>query len=133
MKTKKLDHQIKEKNDVPYSSSFANSAIATTDDKIRIFNNGLLNIPQNELKKIIHKWEAKELKVSYDPDYAPFSKNINGEAVGMFVDIWKLWGEKNGYRIRRFRVVRINTFSSWSFCLFGICYNRCSFYKQYWI
>jgi signal transduction histidine kinase len=44
---------------------------------------------------------AKEpdFKISYDPDYAPFSYNKNGHEAGLYVDIWKLWARYNNYTI----------------------------------
>ncbi len=41
----------------------------------------------------------KEFKVSYNPSYAPFSYSLDDEAYGLFIDIWKIWGEKNKYNI----------------------------------
>ena len=43
--------------------------------------------------------QAQTFKVSYDPDYAPFSYAINHKAHGLFIDIWKLWGKKNHYTV----------------------------------
>lgn len=44
---------------------------------------------------------AKEIdfKISYDPDYAPFSYKQDGKEAGLFVDIWKLWAKHNNYNI----------------------------------
>ena len=42
---------------------------------------------------------AKSFRVSYDPDYAPFSYAIDGKAYGLFIDIWKAFGQKNGHAI----------------------------------
>ena len=36
----------------------------------------------------------KTFKVSYDPDYAPFSYVENDIPQGLLVDYWKLWAEK---------------------------------------
>ena len=41
----------------------------------------------------------KKFKVSFDPDYAPFSYLENNKAEGLLVDYWKLWAEKNDYEI----------------------------------
>jgi C4-dicarboxylate-specific signal transduction histidine kinase/ABC-type amino acid transport substrate-binding protein len=41
-----------------------------------------------------------QFKVSYDPDYAPFSYELNGKAEGLFVDFWRLWAEENHYNIK---------------------------------
>ena len=41
----------------------------------------------------------KTFKVSYDPDYAPFSYVENDIPQGLLVDYWKLWAEKNNYTI----------------------------------
>jgi len=41
---------------------------------------------------------AKSFSVSYDPDYAPFCYGENPQ--GILIDIWKLWGKKNGYDIK---------------------------------
>ncbi len=38
-------------------------------------------------------------KVSYDPDYAPYSYNIDGEPYGLFIDIYKYWGKANNYTV----------------------------------
>ena len=38
--------------------------------------------------------------VSYDPDYAPFSYIQNDEPEGLLIDYWKLWAEKNNYKIK---------------------------------
>jgi ABC-type amino acid transport substrate-binding protein len=42
---------------------------------------------------------AKNIKVSYDPDYAPFSFEIKGKPYGLLIDIWKLFGDKNNHTI----------------------------------
>jgi signal transduction histidine kinase len=44
---------------------------------------------------------AKEttFKVSYDPNYAPFSYKQDGIEAGLFIDIWKLWAKYNNYTI----------------------------------
>ncbi len=44
---------------------------------------------------------AKEtnLKISYDPNYAPFSYKQDDKAAGLFIDIWKLWAKYNNYTI----------------------------------
>ncbi len=44
---------------------------------------------------------AKEIdfKISYDPDYAPFSYKQDGKEAGLFIDIWKLWAKHNNYNI----------------------------------
>jgi ABC-type amino acid transport substrate-binding protein len=39
------------------------------------------------------------IKVSYDPDYAPFSYIENNKPEGLLIDIWKLWASKNDYKI----------------------------------
>ena len=38
-------------------------------------------------------------KISYDPNYAPFSYNQDEKPEGLFIDIWKLWGKYNNYNI----------------------------------
>jgi signal transduction histidine kinase len=44
---------------------------------------------------------AKEttFKVSYDPNYAPFSYKQEDKEAGLFIDIWKLWAKYNNYNI----------------------------------
>ena len=44
---------------------------------------------------------AKEtsFKISYDPNYAPFSYKQDDKAAGLFIDIWKLWAKYNNYSI----------------------------------
>ncbi len=44
---------------------------------------------------------AKEtnLKISYDPNYAPFSYKQDDKAAGLFIDIWELWAKYNNYTI----------------------------------
>jgi len=42
---------------------------------------------------------AGTFKVSYDPDYAPFSYSINNKAYGLFIDIWNQWAKKNKHTI----------------------------------
>ncbi len=41
----------------------------------------------------------KVFKVSYDPDYAPFSYYENEKPVGLLIDFWKLWAEQNNYSV----------------------------------
>jgi len=43
---------------------------------------------------------AKTFLVSYDPDYAPFSYALNHKPYGLFIDIWRLWADKNNYNIK---------------------------------
>ncbi len=38
-------------------------------------------------------------KISYDPNYAPFSYKQDGKETGLYVDIWKLWAKYNNYKI----------------------------------
>jgi serine phosphatase RsbU (regulator of sigma subunit)/ABC-type amino acid transport substrate-binding protein len=42
---------------------------------------------------------ATAFKVSYDPDYAPFSYSVENKAYGLFIDIWELWAKKNGHTV----------------------------------
>ena len=44
---------------------------------------------------------AKEadFKISYDPNYTPFSYKQDDKAAGLFVDIWKLWAKYNNYTV----------------------------------
>ena len=44
---------------------------------------------------------AKEtsFKISYDPNYAPFSYKQDDKAAGLLIDIWKLWAKYNNYSI----------------------------------
>lgn len=43
--------------------------------------------------------QAKDVSVSYDPDYAPFSFSIDNKPYGIFIDIWKLWAKKNNHTL----------------------------------
>jgi signal transduction histidine kinase len=43
--------------------------------------------------------EEITLKISYDPNYAPFSYNQEGKPEGLFIDIWKLWAKYNNRNI----------------------------------
>lgn len=43
--------------------------------------------------------DTKTFKVSFDPDYAPFSYVSQGKEQGLLVDIWKLWAKTNDYKI----------------------------------
>uniref|UniRef100_UPI0040472B4D transporter substrate-binding domain-containing protein n=1 Tax=Aliarcobacter sp. TaxID=2321116 RepID=UPI0040472B4D len=40
-----------------------------------------------------------DFKVSYDPNYAPFSYEQEGKATGLLIDVWKLWAKYNNYTI----------------------------------
>ncbi len=44
---------------------------------------------------------AKEVdfKISYDPNYAPFSYKQDDKPAGLLIDIWKLWASYNNYTI----------------------------------
>ena len=44
---------------------------------------------------------AKEadFKISYDPNYAPFSYKQDDKPAGLLIDIWKLWANYNNYTI----------------------------------
>jgi len=42
---------------------------------------------------------TKHFKISYDPDFAPFSYLEEGKAEGLLIDYWKLWAEKNNYSL----------------------------------
>ena len=42
---------------------------------------------------------SKHFKVSYDPDYAPFSYVNNNVAEGLLIDYWKLWAKRNNYTV----------------------------------
>ena len=37
---------------------------------------------------------ATNYKVSYDPDYAPFTFVANNKATGLLIDLWRLWAKK---------------------------------------
>lgn len=43
---------------------------------------------------------TQHFKVSYDPDYAPYSYNVKGKPYGLFIDIYRVWAKKNGYEIQ---------------------------------
>ena len=40
-----------------------------------------------------------DFKISYDPNYAPFSYKQDDKEAGLFIDIWKLWAKYNNYSI----------------------------------
>ncbi|RXK00624.1 hypothetical protein CRV02_09640 [Arcobacter sp. CECT 8989] len=42
----------------------------------------------------------KSFTVSYDPNYAPFSYIKNNKPQGLLIDFWKLWAEKNNYKLK---------------------------------
>ena len=42
----------------------------------------------------------KSFTVSYDPNYAPFSYIKNNKPQGLLIDYWKLWAEKNNYKLK---------------------------------
>ncbi len=42
-------------------------------------------------------------KVSYDPDYAPFSYLEDNKPEGLFIDYWKLWAEKKQLHSRIYK------------------------------
>ena len=44
---------------------------------------------------------AKEtsFKISYTPNYAPFSYKQDDKPAGLLIDIWKLWAKYNNYTI----------------------------------
>jgi len=44
--------------------------------------------------------DIKTYKVSYDPDYAPYSYNINNEPFGLFIEIYKEIAKKNNIKIK---------------------------------
>jgi len=48
---------------------------------------------------IFSSLQAASYKVSYDPDYAPFSYSQDNKPYGLFIDIWKLWAQKNGHTL----------------------------------
>ena len=58
---------------------------------------------------------AKEtsFKISYDPNYAPFSYKQDDKAAGLLIDIWKLWAKYNNYSIEfvdnHFELINIHT------------------------
>ena len=38
-------------------------------------------------------------KVSYDPDYAPYSYDIDNKPNGLLIDIFKAWGKVNNVEV----------------------------------
>ncbi len=38
---------------------------------------------------------SANIKVSYDPNYAPYSYNVKGEPYGLFIDIWRYYAKEN--------------------------------------
>jgi len=42
---------------------------------------------------------AKTIKVSYDPDYAPYSYALQDEPYGLFIDIWRYYGKENNLSV----------------------------------
>ena len=38
--------------------------------------------------------QQNSFKISYDPDYAPYSYLENGKPEGLLIDYWNLWAEK---------------------------------------
>lgn len=49
----------------------------------------LLNIKANQV----------DFKISYDPNYAPFSYKQDNVEAGLYIDIWKAWAKHNNYKI----------------------------------
>ena len=43
--------------------------------------------------------KIENFKVSYDPDYAPYTYNVDGKPYGLFIDIFKKWAKLNSYRL----------------------------------
>ncbi|MDD2895707.1 MAG: transporter substrate-binding domain-containing protein [Aliarcobacter sp.] len=43
--------------------------------------------------------KESDFKISYDPNYAPFSYKQDDKAAGLLVDIWKLWAKYNNCTI----------------------------------
>lgn len=78
---------------------------------INTINKGLLNISHEEIQQIIQNWTGTgeplvwqpytgKIKIAASIDNMPFHfADENGQAVGMFVDLWKLWAEKTGIKV----------------------------------
>jgi len=71
-------------------------------------NAGLALITANERARITRRWLAPaqdtptdDLVVAVSRNYPPFTvADVNGQPAGMLVDIWRLWAEKTGRKIR---------------------------------
>ncbi len=48
---------------------------------------------------IVHVHAIQHFKVAYDPDYAPYSYNVDGKPYGLFIDVYTAWAEENHYKI----------------------------------
>jgi len=80
-----------------------------------ILQKGLENISIKERDKILSKWlsnvkpkeskaalntEDKKITVAIDYEYTPLTyKSFQGKPEGLFVEFWKLWSQKSGYKV----------------------------------
>ncbi|MFZ5569192.1 MAG: transporter substrate-binding domain-containing protein [Thermodesulfobacteriota bacterium] len=77
-------------------------------DLRRVINAGLASLSEEELLAVRRRWIAqpeapgrKVLVLSGYKEYPPFtSLNADNEPVGLFVDIWNLWAQKTGCRVK---------------------------------
>ncbi|MCG8618081.1 MAG: transporter substrate-binding domain-containing protein, partial [Desulfobacterales bacterium] len=84
------------------------AVISGPSDLLKRIQTGFSALPREDIQKIISSWtgetravslpaHTRTLRIAASIDNMPFHFADNqGRAVGMFVDLWKLWAEKTG-------------------------------------
>ncbi len=91
------------RNDWYVASKEGNSAT------IKLINDGMALVTEEQKTKIARRWNGNTrdaskddaLIIAIDRSYPPFTfMNAQGQPAGLFVDLWKVWSEKSGRKIR---------------------------------
>jgi ABC-type amino acid transport substrate-binding protein len=97
------------KSDVPvYTQQYRSGVREGNKELLAIINQGLNRITPQEIDLILSNWTGKlnptpidrtikKVVIAASIDQVPFHfVDENGQVVGMLIDLWRLWGEKNG-------------------------------------
>jgi PAS domain S-box-containing protein len=107
--TRNIAHEFNYNVEDPFDKSSFYPAVRAGNTKIAaLIEQGFQMISGQERSQIEQAWTAPEtaglnevLIVACDRNYPPFTQlGTDGKAYGMFIDLWRLWSEKTGHRIK---------------------------------
>lgn len=87
------------------SSKYVGAVAKGRTDLLQTITKGLSQLKYNQVAEIEKKWlgyakDKSKLLITYAPNLPPYMRlSSNGEAQGLFVDIWRLWARYSGQEI----------------------------------
>ena len=93
-----------------YKREYMSAVKAGNTKLLKILNDGLEKISDEEIIAIERKWLKSSIKIngtkdtyiiSCDSDYAPLTMlNQQGEPAGLYIDLWSLWAKKQNVNVK---------------------------------